>query len=110
MQHWEKLHSEKVQGFDIDFSITYDETHPRDLFDDSIEDINELCDKIDRGVLTWFIAKVTASKNGIVLSDDYLGGCLYENAMDFVTDDYYYSDMKQTVIDEAKKAIQSLIN
>jgi hypothetical protein len=110
MQHYELIHTEQYQGFDISFYATHEDMHPRDCFDDSITDIDELCNKIDNGDYVWFIAKVTASKNGIELASDYLGGCLYDNLMQFVTEDGYYNDMRQAVLSEAKKAIQQLTN
>jgi hypothetical protein len=85
MKHYELIHSEEYKGFDINFYVTYEDMHPRDLFDDAVEDIKELCQKIDDGHYVWFIAKVTASKHGIELAEDYLGGNLYDNAKQFVT-------------------------
>ena len=108
MQHYETIHTETVNGFDIAFSYAYEDTHPRDCFDDSVGDVQEICEKIDRGFYVWFVAKVTASKNGIELAYEYLGGNLYENVMDFVKDNDYYKDMVENVIHEAKSAIQSL--
>jgi hypothetical protein len=108
MQHFETIHTETVDGFDITYSVTYEDTHPRDCFDDSEFDIQEMCEKIDRGYYFWFVAKVTASKNEIELASDYLGCNLYENVMDFVKDNDYYRDMVETVLKEAKSAIHSL--
>ena len=108
MNHYELIHTEQYKGFDISFYATPEHMHPRDSFDDSITDIDELCDKIDNGDYVWFTAKVTASKNGIELASDYLGGCLYESFMQFVSYEDYYADMRSTVIFEANKAIQML--
>ena len=106
----ELIHEESVNGFDIKFYALPEDMHPRNCFDDSVTDISELCDKIDRGLYAWFVAKVTASKNGIELASDYLGGCLYESCQQFVKDNDYYFDMKQTVIHEAMQNIIELSN
>lgn len=108
MTHYELINTEQYKCFDINFYITYEDTHPRDLFDDNEWDIQEICRKIDNGTYVWFIAKVTASKHGIELADDYLGGNLYENAMQFVTEDGYYADMREAVVMEAEAKIELL--
>lgn len=108
MDRYQLEHSEQYQGFTIKFYSEFEHTHPRDSFDDTEWDIDELCQKIDAGHYVWFTAKVTASKNGIELASDYLGCCLYESVMEFVTDNDYYSDMKQTVVNEAHGVIKLL--
>ena len=104
----ELIHTENCDGFDISFYALPEESHPRDSFDDTCHDITEICRKIDNGTFAWFIAKVTASKAGIELASDYLGGCLYESCKQFVTDNDYYADMKARVIEEAKQTIHIL--
>lgn len=64
--------------------------------------------KIDLGELEWFCAKITASKNGIELAEDYLGACCYATYEDFINLDCYYGDMVKTVIEQAKQAIIDL--
>ena len=108
MMHWELIHEEQAEGFTIRFYATPEDTHPRDLFDPTVEDIDQLCRDIDNGRFTWFTAKVTASKNGIELASDYLGGNLYENVRDFVSDNDYYADMRARVIEEANETIHVL--
>jgi hypothetical protein len=108
MNRYQLEHSEQYQGFIIRFYSEYEHTHPRDYFDDSVTEIDELCDKIDNGDYVWFTAKVTASKNGIELASDYLGCCLYESVLQFVSYEGYYTDMRQTVVYEANKAIELL--
>jgi hypothetical protein len=108
MTHYELIHEEQSAGFTIRFYATPEDTHPRDLFDPTVSDIDEICRDIDNGRFTWFTAKVTASKNGIELAADYLGGNLYENVRDFVSEHDYYADMRATVIAEAKQAIREL--
>lgn len=108
MTHWTLIHTEEVDGFEINFYAAPEDSHPRDSFDDSVDDIDEICRKIDNGFYAWFIAKVTASKAGIELASDYLGACLYESCQQFVTENAYYADMKERVIEEAKQTIHIL--
>lgn len=110
MQHWETLDARTVDGFEIVCSKTWDDTHPRDCFDDSIDDINEICRKIDAGLLDWFVVRVEAYKCGILLGSEYLGGCLYEDAKDFIKEDEdYYKDLIYSAVKQANEAIAELI-
>jgi hypothetical protein len=108
VNNYELIHTEQYKGFDVSFYATHEHMHPRDSFDDSVTDIDELCNKINNGDYVWFVAKVTASKHGIELADDYLGGCLYENEKQFITEDGYYADMRESVVKEAVANIELL--
>lgn len=107
MSYWEKLHEEKAEGFEIVLSITPEDLDPADLFDPSFDDIEEIYRKINNGVYVWFCARVKAYKHGIELSAEYLGGLLYEDPREFITDGGF-EDLKYQAIEEAKKAIQLL--
>jgi len=106
MQHWETINTESKDGFDIVFSVTWEEMSPADHFES--DDLPALIADIESGNLQWFVARVQAFKNGIELSSDYLGACCYESYIGFVKDNDYYADMVQTVISEAKETIKAL--
>ena len=84
-------------GYDIIVDKTYEDLSPRDCFDDSQFDIAEINHNIDRGVYDWFMLRVRVLVEGHELASEYLGGCLYENALDVLTDgtaeDLIYSAM-----------------
>lgn len=100
------IHTEDRNGFKIDFYAVEDFQDVRGQFED--EDAAEIIAQLEAGDLVQFTAKVTASKNGIELASDYLGGCFYKDEKDFVNNEDYYGDMVQTVIEEAKQAIIAL--
>ena len=104
---YETIKTEDKQGFHIVFSVRPEDMHPRDSFDDSCHDIEDICRKIDSGAYVWFIARVEAYRHGVLLATDYLGGCLYDNYQDFLSDDYY-EDMVSNVIAEANQTIEKL--
>lgn len=97
-----------VEGFDIYFEALeeYD-------FDGSYwepDDFNNVFQKIESGELVLFCAKVTAEKSGIILSDDYLGCCIYESYEQFyTTEGDYFDDMVNVVINDAKKHLNGEI-
>mgnify|MGYP003350447010 CR=1 FL=1 len=80
---------------------------PKDCFDDSIDDIAEICRKIDNGTYVWFVVRVEAFKHGILLGFDSLGGCLYENFEQFL-EDGSYEDLVFMAIQVAKTNLAKL--
>jgi hypothetical protein len=97
MQHWETIHEETRNGFDIVFSVAPEDMHPSD-------------EDIDRGRYCWFVARVQAFRAGVELAVDYLGGCLYDSPAEFVKAGDYYADMVETVTGEAQAKIEELYN
>ena len=116
MSYWETVHSETREGFDIELAFTPEDIHPDDLFDwEACGNREETLEKIDAGLLLWFTARVRVSvdrpdgKASVVIGEDYLGGCLYESARDFMASGYY-EDMVQAALDNARDFIDSLKN
>ena len=83
------IHTETVAGFDIAFYALSEDISPKETF----EDWQEVVEKVNSSEWVYFCAKVTASKNGIELADDYLGCCCYASYEQFVLDGDYYADM-----------------
>jgi len=86
MRQYEQLAVFERNGFDVIVDKTYEDMNPKDCFDDSITDIKELCEKIDNYQLDWFMLRVRVMFEGLELGASYLGGCLYENAKEVLTD------------------------
>lgn len=106
MSYFETIKTDTVEGFDITFAVAPEDSAP-DWDFETVEERDELLRKIENGDLDWFVARVTASKNGIELASDYLGGCCYESVDEFIDDGYYF-DMVQNVITEARETITEL--
>lgn len=86
MRHWETLLEREQDGLTVIVDKTWEDVHPKDCFDDSAYDINDMCAKIDRGDLDWFMARARVLVDGLEISDACIGGLLYEDARDFLTD------------------------
>jgi hypothetical protein len=97
------IHTFTKDGFDIRFAVFPELTHPNDRFDDD----GDTARAIAAGDYEWFVAMITASKNGVELADEYLGGCCYASFDDFTQCDYFH-DMVETAIDVAKQTIAAL--
>ena len=100
------IHTETRNGFDIAFYALPEDTNPADSFD--IEPGDDTLKLIENGTYDWFIAKVTASKAGVELGADYLGGCCYDSARDFVKAGDYYDSMVDEAICQARACIDAI--
>jgi len=99
--HWETIHADTIDGFDIIVSVAPEEDDPRGYFDDDGASNR-------RRRARWFMVRVEAHKAGAVLASDYLGGCCYESPMAFVRANDYYADMAQNVIIDARETIRKI--
>ena len=94
-------------GFDIIVDKSYEDLHPRDCFDDSVTDIKQLCEDIDSGKYDWFMLRVRVLVEGLELGSAYLGGCLYSDAREVLTDGTA-EDLIGEALKEAKRDVYRL--
>jgi hypothetical protein len=107
MRHFDRLAEFEREGFEIIVDKTWEDMHPSDCFDDSVTDINQLCEQIDTGYYDWFMLRVRVLVDGHELASEYLGGCCYEDARDVLTDGVA-EDIIWTAMNEAKQRAGSL--
>jgi hypothetical protein len=106
-RYYDELATYERGGFTIIVDKSYEDMHPRDSFDDSCHDIDEICKDIDRGHLDWFMLRVRVLVEGLELSSEYLGGCLYEDAREILTDGTA-EDIIDMALDHAKSQVYRL--
>ena len=92
-------------GFDIVVDKTYEDMHPYDCFESN--DIDEISRKIDNGTYDWFMLRVRVMVEGLELGSAYLGGCLYEDAREVLTDGIA-EDFIAEAMKEAKTKVYAL--
>ena len=93
-RYWDELLRETRGQMTVIVDKSWEDMHPQDCFDTSIDpdtgkpywDINEMCSKIDRGDLEWFILRARVEYEGVELGSSIVGGFLYEDARDVLTD------------------------
>jgi hypothetical protein len=85
-RYYDTITEFEKDGYDIIVDRTYEDLHPRDCFDDSVTDIKQLCEDIDSGKYEWFMLRVRVLVEGLELGSHYLGGCLYEDPSEVLTD------------------------
>ncbi len=107
MRHWETLLEREHDGLTVIVDKTWEDCHPGDCFDESAYDIQEMCEKIDRGDLDWFMARARVLVDGVELSDACVGGLLYEDAREFLKDGMG-EDLILDAVYEAKKRLTDL--
>jgi hypothetical protein len=111
MRHWDELLREQRGAFEVVVDKSYEDISPRDLFDDSITDIDEICRKIDSYDLDWFMLRARVLLDGHELGEHIVGGFLYEDAREVLRDgmaeDLIYQAMEEAKV-EARRLIGSL--
>jgi hypothetical protein len=107
MQHYDKLATYQRDGFTVIVDKTYEDMHPRDSFDDSCHDIDEICRDINRGHLEWFELRVRVLVEGLELSREHICGCLYEDPREILTDGTA-EDIIDTAMTDAKRQVYRL--
>lgn len=108
MNHYELLARYERDGFDIVIDKTWEDIDVRDSFDDECFNIQELRDDINSGKLDWFQLRVRVLIEGHELGSAYLGGCLYSDAREVLSDGTA-EDQIQLAIEEARSAVGPLI-
>jgi hypothetical protein len=107
MQFYEELATYERDGLTVIIDKTHEDMHPRDSFDDSCHDIDEICKDIDRGHLVWFMLRVRVLVEGFELSCEHLSGCLYEDPREILTDGTA-EDFINMALDHAKSQVYRL--
>ena len=106
-QYYDELAQYQRDGYTIIVDKTYEDLSPRDSFDDTVTDIDEIIKDIDRGHLEWFMLRVRVFVEGLELGSAYLGGCLYEDPSEILTDGTA-EDFIDEAMTEAKSKVYSM--
>ena len=107
MRYYDTLAEFERDGYDIIVDKTYEDLNPRDSFDDTVTDIDEIIKDIDRGHLEWFMLRVRVMVEGLELGSAYLGGCLYEDPREILTDGTAEDFIAEAMV-EAKSKVYRL--
>ena len=85
-REYDELATYERDGYTVIVDKTWEDVSPRDLFDDSVMDVEEICRKIDNYTLDWFMLRVRVLVDEYELATEYMGGFLYEDAREVLTD------------------------
>ena len=110
-KHYDELASFESEGFLVIVDKTWEDIPLRDCFDDSCYDIAEMEQKVNNYDLDWFMLRVRVLLDGHELGSHYLGGCLYEDAREVLTDGTAEDCIAEALIEaraEARRLVGSL--
>jgi hypothetical protein len=107
MRYYDTLAEFERDGYDIIVDKSWEDLNPRDSFDESCCDIDEIIKDIDRGHLDWFMLRVRVLVEGLELGSAYLGGCLYEDPREILSDGTAEDLIDQAMV-EAKSKVYRL--
>lgn len=105
MRHYDTLLDTQRGPFQIIVDKTWEDLNPRDMFEE--EDCDEICRKIDNCTYDWFMLRTRVLWEGHELAANYLGGCLYEDAREVLTDGMA-DDQIWSTLQEARVALAVL--
>jgi hypothetical protein len=106
-RHYEELAVYEREGYEIIVDKTWEDISVADSFDDTQFDIAEINHNIEHGNLDWFMLRVRVLVEGLELDSEYLGGCLYEDAREVLTDGTA-EDLIAQSLDNAKQQVYRL--
>jgi hypothetical protein len=93
MRYYDELATYERDGFTVIVDKSYEDLSLSDCFDDSLDengvplfDLKEMARDIDSGNLDWFMLRVRVMVEGLEMGSHYLGGCLYKDAREVLTD------------------------
>lgn len=106
-RYYDELARYERDGFTVIVDKSWEDLAVRDSFDDTYHDIKEIERKIDNGTYDWFFVRVRAMVEDLEMGSAYLGGMLYENPADCLTDGCV-EGMIYEALTEAKKDVYRL--
>ena len=107
MRYYDTLAEFERDGYDIIVDKTWEELSIKDCFDDTQFDIAEINHNIEHGNLDWFMLRVRVLVEGLELGSAYLGGCLYEDPREILTDGTAEDFIAEAMV-EAKSKVYKL--
>ena len=115
MRDYTELATYQRDGFEIVVDKTWEDLSLDQCFDTSIDpesgkpyyDVRKMARQVDRCELDWFMLRVRVMLDGHELGTHYLGGCLYEDAKQVLTDGTV-EDCLIEAMHEAKQEVKRL--
>ena len=107
MRHYEEIATFERDGFLVFVDKTYEDIDPWSQLSECFDSKHKLYKDIDSGKYDWFMLRVRVMLDGHELGNHYLGGCLYENPADVMTDGTV-EDCLIEAMHEAKQEVKRL--
>jgi hypothetical protein len=102
MRDYDTLATFERNGFTVIVDKTYEDMDPRGQFEDC--DVKEIIKKINDYTYDWFMLRVRVMVDDMEMGSAYLGGCLYEDAKEVLTDGVAEEMIEEAML-EAKSRV-----
>jgi len=106
-RYYDEIASFERDGFFIIVDKTYEDIDPWDQLSECFDSKKELYADIENGKYDWFMLRVRVLVEGLELGSAYLGGCLYEDPKEILTDGTA-EDFIAEAMTEAKSKVYSM--
>lgn len=107
MRYWDELLREQRGDLEVVVDKSWEDCSIRDLFDDTCYDIEDMEDRVNRGVLDWFMLRARVFVEGLEVGSSIVGGFMYEDARETLRDGTA-EDLISQAIEEAKPQFYKL--
>lgn len=104
MRYYDELATFERDGFTVIVDKTWEDIDPWDQLSECFDSEKQLREDIDSGKYDWFMLRVRVFIEGLELGNAYLGGCLYEDAREVLTD-----GTADDIIDEAMRGAKLVV-
>ena len=107
MRYWDEMLREQRGDLEVVVDKSWEDCSIRDLFDDTCYDIEDMEDRVNRGVLDWFMLRARVFVEGLEVGSSIVGGFMYEDARETLRDGTA-EDLISQAIEEAKPQFYKL--
>ena len=107
MRYWDELLREQRGDLEVVVDKSWEDCSIRDLYDESCYDIEDMEDRVNRGVLDWFMLRARVFVEGLEVGSSIVGGFMYEDARETLRDGTA-EDLISQAIEEAKPQFYKL--
>jgi hypothetical protein len=103
-RHFDEIDSFERNGFTVIVDKTYEDIDPWDQLSECFDDKKQLYADIESGKYDWFMLRVRLMVDEYEITSEWLGGCLYENPREVLTDGTV-DDLIATAMITAKREV-----
>jgi hypothetical protein len=103
-RYFDEIDSFERDGFTVIVDKTYEDIDPWDQLSECFDDKKQLYADIESGKYDWFMLRVRLMVDEYEITSEWLGGCLYENPREVLTDGTV-DDLIATAMITAKREV-----
>ena len=107
-RYYDELARYEREGFEVIVDKTWEDLPLSHTFDESVTDLKQLAQDIDSGKYEYFMLRVRCLVEGHELGSAYLGGMLYEDPRECLTDGSA-DDMIWEAMQDARRQVWPLM-